>query len=104
MTLSRDDRRFSRWSGSYPTRAQPPIYVTKAWGGQTGLNLEGALIHVLRTLWLWHEEATGEPCPYQWPEQWGPPSYHQLHRISFEPTRASPTHTHTHSIAVVLPM
>lgn len=68
VSLTRDDRRFSRWSGSYP-RSRPPVYVTKAWGAQTGLSLEGALIHALKMLWAWHHEATGESCPYQWPEQ-----------------------------------
>eukprot|EP00971_Amphidinium_carterae_P241164 4787823-Amphidinium_carterae.4 len=61
--LTVDQKRFQRWSGTYP-REHPPFYVTKAWGAGTGLSTAQALKYVLEVVWSWHAEATGERCPY----------------------------------------
>lgn len=66
-TLSLDQVRFTRWSGSYP-RLTPPHFVTKSYGPRTGLDSRSAMFHVLRTLWVWHQETTGQECPYDFPD------------------------------------
>lgn len=60
-TISIDSRRFHRWSAFHPREAQPR-FSTKSWGPNTGIS-----VHVLSTVWAWHEAETGESCPYQWP-------------------------------------
>ena len=51
-----------RWKGEYP-RAPPPLatFVTQSFGVSSDRD---ALIHVLRTLWTWHTDLTGEGCPF----------------------------------------
>jgi hypothetical protein len=61
-TLCEDSARHHRWACTYPKA--PPCHVTKAWTN-TGYTRVGALIHVLQTVWGWHEAATGESCPFQ---------------------------------------
>lgn len=65
VSLQKDPKRFLRWSGSYP-RPTPPHYVTKSWGPCSGLSQHLALAHVLKQMWAWHEEQTGQPCPFDW--------------------------------------
>lgn len=62
--LAKDVKRFLRWSGNYPK--PPPFCVTKSWGPHTGLSQHEALVWVLRRLWGWHTEATGEACTIDW--------------------------------------
>ena len=64
-TLTKDEKRFSRWSSFYP-RDCPPRHITKSWGPQTGLNVQASLEFVLSTVWKWHTECTGERCPFEW--------------------------------------
>lgn len=61
--LTKDTRRFSRWSGVYP-RQVPPTHCTRSWGPMTGQTVASALRVVLRQLWSWHTEETGEQCPH----------------------------------------
>ena len=62
-TITKDAKRFSRWSASYP-RLFPPTHVSKSWGPTTGHTVSTSLEFVVRTLWEWHEFETGEPCPH----------------------------------------
>lgn len=55
--LSVDLKRFSRWSAFYPREAVPR-FVTKSWGPQTGMDVRQALVHVLSTVWAWHQAET----------------------------------------------
>jgi len=66
-TLAKDVKRFSRWTGMYP-RKTPPFYCTKSWGDETKLSQHTALIIVLKQMWIWHEDATGEPCLWEFSE------------------------------------
>ena len=61
--LSIDEVRFTRWSGSYP-KPLPPFVCTKSFGVRTGLTNTQALFIVLRQLWAWHTDETGQPCPW----------------------------------------
>jgi hypothetical protein len=61
-TLSKDVKRFSRWSGTYPKAA--PCTVSKSWGPRTGFTVHSALCYVLHQLWVWHEEETGDKPPF----------------------------------------
>eukprot|EP00959_Pyramimonas_sp_CCMP1952_P205097 4288828-Pyramimonas_sp.AAC.1 len=61
-TLQKDAKRFQRWVGAYPKQL-PPFSVSKSWGPKTTYTVKTALMFVLQTLWLWHEEETGEKCP-----------------------------------------
>lgn len=67
VILSKDTKRFSRWSATYPGRP-PPCTVTKSWGPRTGFTMHSALCYVLHTVWTWHEEATGEEAPFNFAE------------------------------------
>ena len=64
--LNLDQIRFTRWSGTYP-RLVPPHYCTKSYGPKTGLSSKAALFVVIRQLWAWHTEATGQECPWGLP-------------------------------------
>jgi hypothetical protein len=48
-TISKDVKRFSRWSAQYP-RAFPPTHVSKSWGPTTGHTVSSSLEFVVRTL------------------------------------------------------
>lgn len=63
LTLGKDTRRFFRWSGYY-RKPTPPYHVTKLWGPCTGLSQQGALFFVVRQLWAWHKEQSGEDCAW----------------------------------------
>lgn len=63
-TLSKDIKRFSRWSCKYP-RSCPPCNVTKSWGPMSGESVSSALSVVLKQVWAWHTSETGEACPLQ---------------------------------------
>lgn len=53
----------TRWKCTYP-RAEPPRLVSKSFAPGSGCSSGDALLHVLRTVWAWHSDATGQPCPY----------------------------------------
>lgn len=58
VSLSKDVRRFSRWTGVYPKG--PTSHVSKSWGPRTGFSVHSALCFVLHQLWQWHAAETGE--------------------------------------------
>lgn len=62
--VGKDIVRHMRWTGHMKCRPTPPTHCTKAWGDRTRLNSRQALAFVLQTLWSWHTDMTGEPCPY----------------------------------------
>lgn len=61
-SLSKDDRRFMRWSASYP-RSAPPRLRSKVWT-QPGWTERRSLLFAVQWLWQCHAEATGEGCPW----------------------------------------
>ena len=61
--LSKDIKRFSRWSCKYP-RPSPPCNFSKSWGPMTGETVCSAMRVVLQRIWLWHTTETGEACPF----------------------------------------
>lgn len=64
VTLTKDVKRFSRWSVHYP-RPSPPTNCSKSWGPNTGHSVSSALRWVLVQCWQWHKESTNEDCPYE---------------------------------------
>ena len=50
-----------RWQGVYPS--EPPLTRYCGQGSNVSSGRD-ALVYVLRQLWKWHEEATGESCPF----------------------------------------
>ena len=54
-----------RWKIIYKKRS-PPYYVTKTFGGANGVTELEALVHCLRTVWLWETEGWHTVCPYDW--------------------------------------
>lgn len=61
-SLTKDVKRFSRWSAHYAKSA--PSHVSKSWGPRTGFSVKTALCWVLHQVWAWHEDATGEKPPF----------------------------------------
>lgn len=64
VSLNKGVKRCSRWSASFP-RPMPPTHCTKSWGPNSGHTVGSALSVVLRQIWSWHSEETGQPCPYE---------------------------------------
>lgn len=69
--LAKDDRRFMRWSASYP-RQVPPRMRTKVWT-IPGWDERRSLLYCTQWLWLCHREATGQECPFDLEEFSLPP-------------------------------
>lgn len=63
--LTKDVKRFSRWSAKYP-RPVPPCNFCKSWGPMTGETVRSSLRVVMRQIWTWHHHETGEACPISW--------------------------------------
>ena len=59
--ITKDTTLHMRWAATYP-RPVPPTTVTKALGTSSD---KAALLFVLKQLWVWHMEATGEACPFE---------------------------------------
>lgn len=71
MNLAKDDRRFMRWSASYP-RDTPPRLRSKL-STQPGWDERRSLLYGLQWLWQCHRDATGEECPWDLEEFALPP-------------------------------
>lgn len=59
-----DSVRHLRWSISYTEKAEPPYSISKSYGDQSTVSRDDALRYCLQRIWVWHEEATGEKCPF----------------------------------------
>lgn len=60
--LKRDDVRFFRWSGRYPTPPGQQSHWTKCWS--QAFSEEKALRFVLQKIWSAHQDATGDEIPF----------------------------------------
>jgi hypothetical protein len=63
-TISLETMWHHRWKAQYPRPSHLEQSIGRIFGGTSALNSRSALIIVLCQIWAWHEEATGESCPW----------------------------------------
>ena len=63
-TLHLEETWHVRWKAVYPRDVLPKT-VSRSFGGVTEFSSEEALNFIVRIVWGWHFECTGEPCPFE---------------------------------------